>query len=137
LKFEIIEHTADTGIRAYGTSISEVFINCALGMMSLIVDPGSVRPSSRVSLRAEGRDRESLLVCWLAEIIFQIEVGGWVFCEFGVSELSELHVEGWGLGEPLDLARHVVELEIKAATYHMLEVKDEGGCWTAQVILDV
>lgn len=137
MKFEIIEHTADTGIRAYGASISEVFTNCALGMMSLMIDPGLVQPSSRVELRAEGRDRASLLVSWLAEILFQVEVGGWAFREFGVSELSELHVEGWGLGEPLDLTKHVVELEIKAPTYHMLEVKDTGGRWTAQVIFDV
>jgi protein archease len=106
-------------------------------MMSLMIDPGSVRPAGRLDLRAEGRDRESLLVSWLAEIIYQVEVGGWVFHEFGVSALSELHLEGWGLGEPLDPARHAVELEIKAPTYHMLEVKEAGGRWTAQVIFDV
>jgi SHS2 domain-containing protein len=137
LKFEIIEHTADTGIRAYGASINEVFTNCALGMMSLMIDPELVQPSSRVDLRAEGRDRESLLVSWLAEIIFQVDAEGWAFREFGINELSDLRLVGWGLGEQLDSTRHAVMLGIKAPTYHMLEVKEAGGRWTARVIFDV
>ncbi|PIU56057.1 MAG: protein archease, partial [Chloroflexi bacterium CG07_land_8_20_14_0_80_51_10] len=33
--FEIIDHTADVGIVAYGDSVEEVFINAAYGMFSL------------------------------------------------------------------------------------------------------
>lgn len=125
------------GIRAFGANVAEVFENCALGMMSLILDPDSVRPTGRVELMAEGRDRESLLVSWLAEILFRVETGEWAFREFEVVELTGLRVRGWGLGEPLDFSRHAVKTEIKAPTYHMLEIKEEPGRWTAQVIFDV
>ncbi len=125
------------GIRAYGSSMAEVFENCALGMMSLMLDPGTVRQEKRVELSASGGDRASLLVSWLAEILFRVEAEGYAFGAFEVRDLSELTVRGSGLGEPLDAARHALTLEIKAPTYHMLELKESEGRWTAQVIFDV
>lgn len=133
----MIEHTADTGIRAYGSSLAEVFVNCSLGMMSLMLDLATVGRSTRVALEAEARDRESLLVAWLAHILFVVETQGTVFGAFEIAELEETRAKGWGLGEAMDPARHRLELEIKAPTYHMLELKEEAGLWTAQVIFDV
>jgi SHS2 domain-containing protein len=117
--------------------MSEAFENCALGMMSLMLDPESVRPDGRLELRAEGADPASLLVSWLADILFKVEAEGWAFRKFEVAELSEREAKGWGLGEPLDLERHAVLAEVKAPTYHMLELKEEAGHWVAQVIFDV
>ena len=125
------------GIRAYGSSLAEVFENCALGMMSLMLDIGAVRPQGRVELSASGVDRESLLVSWLSEILYRVEAEGYAFGAFEVREVSGLTAEGTGLGEPLDAARHALELEIKAPTYHMLELEESNGRWTAQVIFDV
>lgn len=133
----MIEHTADIGIRAFGSSMAEVFTNCSLGMMSLMLDLASVRKSVRVGLEAEARDRESLLVAWLAQILFVVETEGVVFGAFEIGELEDTRAKGWGLGEALDPARHRLELEIKAPTYHMLELKEEADLWTAQVIFDV
>jgi SHS2 domain-containing protein len=125
------------GIRAYGSSMAEVFENCALGMMSLMLDPGAVRLERRVELSASGGDHASLLVSWLAEILFRVEAEGYAFGAFEVRELSGLKVRGSGLGEPLDAERHALKLEIKAPTYHMLELKENKGRWAAQVIFDV
>lgn len=106
-------------------------------MMSLILNPQSVRAVDRLEVQAEGRDSASLLVSWLAEILFKVESERWAFREFGVDEISESRVRGWGLGEPLDLARHEIQMEVKAPTYHMLELKEEAGRWIVQVIFDV
>jgi len=124
-------------VRAYGASLAEVFENCALGMVALMLDPETVGPQGRIGLEAEGSDSESLLVSWLAEILFQAETRPWAFGEFKVDEISARRVKGWGAGEPLDLARHKVRAEIKAPTYHMLELKEEAGRWMAQVIFDL
>jgi SHS2 domain-containing protein len=78
-----------------------------------------------------------LLVCWLAEILFHVEAEGYAFGSFEVSEISDLTVRGSGMGEPLDAARHALMLEIKAPTYHMLELGESKGRWAAQVIFDV
>ena len=106
-------------------------------MMSLMIDTDSVRPDERSEIRAEGGDWKSLLVSWLGEILYRVEVEERVFKAFHVSALSPHAVSGWGAGEPLDPARHRIKLEIKAPTYHMLELKEENGRWLAQIIFDV
>jgi SHS2 domain-containing protein len=135
--FEFIEHTADIGVRARGLSRAEVFEQCALGMVSLMYDPETVERSQRVRIEARADDEKALLVAWLSEIIYLVETEGWAFRDFEVEEISRQEVRGWGLGEPLDAARHRVSGEVKAPTYHMLELAEREGRWEAQVIFDV
>lgn len=135
--FEIIEHTADVGVRAHGRSREEVFEQCALGMVSLMYDPETVRRLERVRIEARAHDEKSLLIAWLSEIIYLVEVEGWAFGDFAVEGVSGREAKGWGLGEPLDASRHKVSGEVKAPTYHMLELAERGGSWEAQVIFDV
>ena len=89
----------------------------------------------RIEARAD--DEKALLVAWLSEIIYLVETEGWAFRDFVVEEISRRVVKGWGLGEPLDAARHKVSGEVKAPTYHMLELAEREGRWEAQVIFDV
>lgn len=117
--------------------MAEAFENCALGMMSLMLDPARVEPRQFASLSARGLDGKALLVAWLSEILYKVEAEGWAFASFEVREIDEVAVAGRGMGEPLDPARHAAALEIKAPTYHMLELGESGGVWTAQVIFDV
>lgn len=112
-------------------------MNCARGMMSLVLDPESVRLLERIEIKAAGRDMESLLVSWLEEILYRVEAGGTVFGEFGIEGIEGTVASGWGWGEPLDPRKHDIRLEIKAPTYHMLELKEGEGRWTARIIFDV
>ncbi len=135
--FELVEHTSDVGIRAWGGSLGEVFGNCALGMMSLMLDPEKVRRKRRVRIEAEAGDREALLVSWLSEILFRVEAEGLAFAWFEGVEPGKGSVAGWGWGEPLDPERHDLRMEVKAPTFHGLELREENGVWVAQVIFDV
>ena len=40
-------------------------------------------------------------------------------------------------GEPFDPARHEIHTEVKAVTYHLLKVAQEGGLWTGRIVLDL
>lgn len=117
--------------------MEEAFANCALGMMSLILDVERVEPKERRNVIATASDLEELLVKWLSEILFLVEAEGWAFGEFEVREVTGKRAEGWGVGEPLDTEKHKVSGEIKAPTYHMLSFGEENGIWIAQVIFDV
>jgi SHS2 domain-containing protein len=117
--------------------MAEAFENCSLGMMSLMLDPGKVRPRQRVGLSAQGRDWKSLLVSWLSEVLYRVEAENLAFASFKISRLTEYAAAGWGMGEPLDRERHAAGTEIKAPTYHMLVLEEIEGLWTAQVIFDV
>jgi len=40
--FELVEHTADIGVRAWGRTREDVFREAARGMLSLVCDPREI-----------------------------------------------------------------------------------------------
>lgn len=135
--FELIEHTADVGIRAFGATEEEAFEHAALGMFSLITDPASVRPLTEFPVEAGAEDHETLLVEWLNELLYLFESNGVLFSKFEVTELGPTGIRGKAWGEPIDLSRHELKSDIKAVTYHMLKVKQENGRWQTAAIFDI
>ncbi len=84
------------------------------------------------------RDRAALLVRWLNRLMVERETRSWVFARVAVHDWSETGVRGEAFGEPYDPARHTLETEIKAVTYHGLLVGPAAtGGWEAQFIVDV
>ena len=69
-KFEILEHTADAGVIAYGTDLGQAFANAAQGLFSLITDLDDVDEVLRRDIDLAAADREGLLVAWLNELIY-------------------------------------------------------------------
>jgi SHS2 domain-containing protein len=137
--YEFFEHTADLGLRASGRDLPDLFANAALGLMAAVVDPATVRPGGiRDRIRAEGPDRETLLVNWLNQVLFLFSVQRMVFCRFQVRSFSDTAIEAEGEGELLDPLRHGVLREVKAVTLHDLGVeRAPDGTWRAKAILDV
>ncbi len=135
-RFEVIEHTADIGIRAYGNTLEEAFENAALGMFSLIADLSTVEEKESLRIEVEGEDRESLLVEWLNELIYVLETSRLLLKRFKVESLGETHLTAIGFGEPLNIQKHHLGEQIKATTYHMLKIQ-HNQYWQAQVIFDV
>lgn len=126
-KFEVIDHTADMGIKAYGKDLAELFTSAACGMASLITDLEKVSPkdSEDISLKAE--NREELLVSWLNEILYLFASKNMLFSKFEVSEIDEKHLRAKIFGEEFDTTRHQIETEFKAATYHQLRISKLRG----------
>lgn len=132
-RYEVLDHTADIGIRAYGGTLPEIFSSAAAGMFSLITE-SEVSGTGELAIELEADDVEQLLVDWLSELLFAFDSKGLLFSGF------EVDIEGRALharvrGESYDPERHRLEREIKAVTYHMLEVNLEKGY--AQVIFDI
>ncbi len=135
--FETFDHTADIGILARGATLAEAFANAAKAMFSLMVDLDRVQPREERRIEVAADDRESLLVAWLAELLYVSEVDNVVFSGFEVDEIGDNHIVARAYGEPLDLERHNPKLMIKAVTRHMLQVAQSAGVWQARVILDI
>jgi len=136
-RFEILEHTADVGLRAFGGDLAAVYENAARGMLSLMVSPASVRPAEEETLTVRGADAVNLLVEWLHEILFRFDARGRVYAEVRVEEIAEWRLCARLLGEAFDPERHEVIDEIKAVTYHAARVAREGNRWVAEVLFDV
>lgn len=135
--FETIEHTADIGIRAFGATLTEAFENAAVAMFSLITDLDSVKPVDEYTIAVMADDSETLLVEWLNELLYLFESNSVLFCRFKVMELGETSLKASAFGETIDPARHKLETDIKAVTYHMLKIARVDSSWSATVIFDV
>lgn len=136
MKFELIDHTADIGIRAYGRDEKELFANSAYGMFSLIAELDGVAESNSREVEITAADQEDLLAVWLNELLYLFEVEHIIFKGFEVLDLEERRLRAIVRGERVDLSRHRLKTQIKAATHHMLKVEKEDG-YKAEVIFDV
>ncbi len=134
--FEVIDHTADVGILARGRTLEELFAHAAAGMLSFLVAPDTVRPRERRRVTVEAEDLPGLLVAWLNELLVLLNADGFVPASCEVREVSPGRLEADVWGEPVDPRRHRFRLDVKAATYHQLEIRQDG-LWQARVIFDV
>ena len=134
--FEIIDHTADVGIVAYGASIAEAFANAARGLFSLITDTDDIAETEYRDIEVTAPDRESLLVAWLNELIYLFDAENMLFRRFDISDLGTTRLKARAYGEVADSSRHRLKMGVKAATYHMLDVSSSDGS-RVQVLFDV
>ncbi len=134
-RFQLIEHTADTGLVACGHSLAEAFANAAYGLFSIITELNRVREVKSRPVAVTAGDVEELLFNWMNELIYVFEVEHLLFKRFDIPELTEHNLKATVWGETYDPSRHQLKLGVKSATYHMLEVDGEKN--RVQVIFDV
>ena len=134
--FEIINHTADVGIIAYGADISQAFANAARALFSLITELDDVDEVLYRDIELAAPDQESLLVEWLNELIYLFDAENIIFKRFDITQLSNTQLKARSYGEKVDSSKHRLKTGVKAATYHMLKVdQDDGG--KVQVLFDI
>jgi SHS2 domain-containing protein len=135
--WEHFSHSADIGIRGFGSTKADAFAQAAVAMVAVMVDPATVKQDERVSLHCQESDVELLLLAWLNTLVYEMDVRHTLFSRF------EVRIEGESLaaeafGEKIDYARHEFGVEVKAATPAQLKVDcDDQGRWIAQCIVDV
>ena len=135
-EFEIVDHTADVGIIAYGANISQAFTNAARALFSLITELDNVDEVVYRDIELVAPDQESLLVQWLNELIYLFDTENIIFKRFDISQLNSTQLKARSYGEKVDSAKHKLKTGVKAATYHMLKVDKTNGC-QVQVLFDI
>lgn len=140
-RFEFLEHTADVYIAAYGTSLAEAFENAALALFETMTDTERVRDVEEDGLEVGAQDEEALLYSWLEELLLRFEVEGKLYSRFKVDSIERtpqgyvLKARMWG--EPFDRERHVSKTDVKAVTYHRMEILRSDAMVTVKYILDI
>ena len=134
--FEIVNHTADVGIVAYGADVSQAFANAARALFSLITELDDVEEFLHRDIELTAPDEESLLVEWLNELIYLFDTENIVFKRFDVTKLNNTQLKARSYGEKVDSSKHRLKTGIKAATYHMLKI-DKGDGYRVQVLFDI
>jgi len=136
IHYELIDHTADFGIRIFGTDAESLFKNGASALTDLITDADLLKSAHTCFLRVSGDDWADLMVNWLRELLYlwtgeeklvqRVEIAS--ICDNEIAAIVTYDVYAAG--------RHAIKNEIKAVTYHQIQVVDTGSGWQAQVIFD-
>ncbi len=135
--FRLLEHPSDVGIEARGTSAAEAFQNAARGLMSVMVDPATVRVEEARSVHVAASDLEQLLVRWLAEILYLFDGERFTSAAFLIHSLTDTTLDATVRGERFSPARHVTRTDVKAVTYHQLDVRRTTEETVVKVFLDI
>ena len=140
-KFEFLEHVADAYVAAYGRSLNEAFQNAAFAMFELMTNTRKIEQKIKDEVTVEGWDEKALLYNWLEQLLLKFEIEGNVYSQFEISEFVH-NDKGWRLkatvfGEPFDPAKHESRVEIKAVTYHQMEIGQKDDMYVLRFILDL
>lgn len=135
--YELIEHTADIGVRVRGADLKFLFENAACAMFDIITK--GQKPvggtKKKIAVKQEGQGREELFINWLNELLSLSSAKGLIFTGFKIRKLDAGSLEADVSGR--DIAGYKGTKEIKAATYHQLKIEEQESGWVAEVILDV
>lgn len=133
---ELIEHTADVGLRVWARTLEALFAEAAVALVDVM---GSVLSPAerREKVGLDAPDLDALFVDWLSEILFLFDGRGFVTR----SVEARVHSEPWRVEAML----HGADADgfeqhgpaVKAVTYHGLEIRRTEDGYEAYVYLDV
>ncbi len=136
-KYRLIDHTADFGIHVFGDSLQDLFENAAHAMFEQIVEPNTLKRLDTYKTHVKGDDWPDLMVNWLRELLF-LWTGKELFVKHAdIQTISEYDLTATLSFEPFDPDRHIIKNELKAVTYHQIQVDRGPSGWEARIIFDV
>ncbi|KPK98155.1 MAG: hypothetical protein AMJ95_05425 [Omnitrophica WOR_2 bacterium SM23_72] len=135
--YELLEHTADVGIRVRANNVNELFRNTASAMFQIIAEPKgpTTQSAEEISIKLNAENIEQLFVNWLNELLSLSATKELIFTSFEVTLLENNRLEAVACGVPMEDFR--INAEIKAATFHELKLERTASGWIAEVIFDV
>jgi SHS2 domain-containing protein len=135
--FKLLDHTADIGILVQGSHLKDLFKNAAEALLQIMLKGPSQKPSLIQDLSVTGSDLADLMVRWLSEILYLFQGQGRIVDAIHIQDISPLHLTAQIQTQAFDPGLHEILYEIKAITYHQIEVVSEGDQWRARIIIDV
>jgi SHS2 domain-containing protein len=131
---------ADTAFEAKGESVEEVFRGATQALLESMANPATVSRGWERAIERRDADSSALLFDWLSEVVYWKDAAGVVFREAPLTLTLEGDV--WLLrarliGAPVDQQTQELHADVKGVTKHLYELKQTGGCWQVNVVLDV
>lgn len=128
MAYRFLEHATDALVEVKSTTLAGALEDAAEAVCAITLDPSTVRQKEQKTIRASGKDSRYLLFNWLEEVSYLIVTEGFAPKRFKVEVDKEMPAEAKCAvtGEPLDLSRHGFRVEVKAPTFHEMEVSGDG-----------
>ena len=136
--YEFFDHTADIGVHIYGATLEELFCNAAKALYQAMGELQKTEIRNEKLLELQMDSPEDLFHDWLAELLYEVEANHVLYDEIKFAKLTPVRLTAVLRGSSIDFSRSNTSEEIKAVTYHKLQVERQSdGSWRATVILDV
>jgi SHS2 domain-containing protein len=139
--YSFLPHTTDAYIEAVGATLEEAMQFAGMAVTDTMCSIGSISPVIIDQVEASGRDEFTLLYDWLEAILLKFDLEGKVYSEFRVApisrSLSRLTATAEISGEQYDKRKHNAKVEVKAVTFHKMEVAHEDSSVILRFILDL
>ncbi|ALT68100.1 archease [Methanobrevibacter millerae] len=136
-KFEYFDVTADIGFYAFGKNLNEAFENAGLAIFNIISNTDNINPQKSIEFEITSEDEVSLLYDYLEELLFYHEVEFMLFSEF-IIEIEktddDYHLKAIIKGEDINWDKHERDCEIKAITFHQMEVNMSDDVWLKAIV---
>ncbi|MDY6972000.1 MAG: archease [Thermodesulfobacteriota bacterium] len=135
--FSLFDHTADLGIVVRGTDLKNLFQGGAKSMMQIMVIGKSHVKTRSVRLTVTGDGLSDLMVRWLGEVLYLLAGEKQVVTDVVIESISPSRLDATLKTVPFDPNLHEIVCEIKAVTYHQIQVAERGDRWEARIVFDL
>jgi len=135
--FTFLDHTADMGIQVTGQTLKGLFENAAQSLMQIMIRERPAQKTSVLRLSVSAQDLSDLMVRWLGEILYLFEGESKVVMDINISSITKMRLTAITHVVPFNPEQHEILSEIKAVTYHQIEVARTRHGWQANVIFDL
>lgn len=135
--YRVLDHTADLELRAWSETAEGALAEAARGLFAQICEPTGVRERTTFSVEARGADAAERTVHFLQEALAAWHLRRLLLSRFEVAPLEGEVVRAVGHGEAYDPARHEIQGELKAVTYHRASLAPRAGLWFVNVVVDI
>jgi SHS2 domain-containing protein len=136
-KYSLIDHTADFGIHVYGSDSKELFANAAWALFDVITEIDRLAGLDSCHIEVSGDDWSDLMVNWLREVLYLWNGKELLVKKASILSLSETKLTATIECDSFNPDRHVIKTEIKAVTYHQIQVTSSPHGWDAKIIFDI
>lgn len=136
--YTFLDHPADVLVLCEGSTLNETVADAARAMFETIADTGAVDPCVEKEFGYMGSDLKDMVHGFLSDLLFSFETEGILYSQFDVHAKEEtFELKAVCRGEPYSPEKHEPGTEVKAVTYHMMEVKRVDSGWKIQVLFDI
>lgn len=136
LKYRYLNHTADIKFQAFGKTLPDCFKNSAYAIKEIITKD-KIKPLTKKTINAEGKDNESLLYNFLEEFLFLLDTENFILAKINkiTFDLKKFNITAIIYGD--NIKKYSAITDIKAITYNDMFIKEEHNKFICQVVVDV
>ena len=138
MSYKSLEHATDAIFEVTAPNLEEAFVVAAKSVIETILDINTIEEKEEKTLVVAGKDLNYLLYNWLEELIILTITDGFAAkrIKLDIEKNAEYKILARFWGEQIDIKKHHFKVEIKAPTFHEMEVK-QGDTIYMKYLLDL